>query len=204
MKVRVFDAVSQKHALTALAELTSRAIEQSPIVRETAIALITDRCADRDDDCQLEAIFDAVKHGDDRINGLEKGFRYVSDPVLADYFTAPGRSLDSCARGACGGDCDDHAALVASLAGAVGFDVGLRAWGRFGKEFEHVYAVAKTPKHGVGRVVGLDTTYPNATVGWEPPQGRVMTAWLVAPSRIRTTETQPQPQNAVAGYRGYR
>lgn len=199
MKVRVFDAGSQRDALTALAELTARAIEQSPSVRETAIAIITDKCADRDDDCQLEAIFNAVKYGDDRIKGLESGFRYVSDPMLADYFTAPARSLDSCTRGACGGDCDDHAALVASLAGAVGFNVGLRAWGRYGGEYEHVYAVAKTPKRGVGRIVGLDTTYPSAFVGWEPPKGRVMTAWLMAPKRI-----QVEAERAVAGFGGYR
>ena len=197
MKVRVLDAGSQRQALTELAGLTSRAIETAPTVREAAIAIVTDRCADRDDLCQLQAIFDAVKNGDSRVKGLENGFRYVSDPLLADYFTSPARSLDACARGACGGDCDDHSALVAALAGVIGFDVGLRAWGPYGGEFEHVYAVAKAPKQGRGQVVGMDTTTPQADLGWEPPSGRVMTAWLVSPNRIDMNDQR----RAMNGYR---
>lgn len=191
MKVRVFDAANQQQALTALATLTARSIETDPTVRETAIAIVTDRCDDRDDDCQLQAIFDAVKHGDTNIKGLARGFRYVSDPLLADYFTAPGRSLSACARGACGGDCDDHAALVAALAGVIGFDVGLRAWGPAGGDYEHVYAVAKTPKKGLSRIVGMDTTVPSSSLGWEPPAGRTMTAWLLKPEGVSRQRSSP-------------
>jgi hypothetical protein len=59
--------------------------------------------------------------------------------------------------------------------------VGLRAWGpRNSQDYEHVYAVAMLPKHGgpSSRVVGLDTTVDESSVGWEPPNGRVLTAWL--------------------------
>lgn len=179
--VRVFNAVSQVHALTALAELATRAMEREPTIRRAALAITSD-CQARDGDCELEAIFNAVKYGDSRVAGLGKGVRYVSDSLLADHFASPARILENCAGGACGGDCDDHAALVSALAGSIGFKVGLRAWGPFGHDFEHVYAVA-VPKGGspvMGRIaIGLDTTYPGSYVGWEPPNGRTMTAWMV-------------------------
>lgn len=148
-----------------------------PLVRETAFSIISD-CASRDDECELEAIFNAVKHGDQRVAPLKRGFKYIADPRSTDYFTAPHRSLSACLRGACGGDCDDHTALICSLAGAIGFKVGLRAWGEYGEDFSHVYAVAMLSKRNPTRVVGLDTTVEESSVGWEPPRGRVMTAWL--------------------------
>lgn len=75
-------------------------------------------------------------------------------------------------------NCDDHTALICALAGTIGFKVGLRAWGEYGEDFSHVYAVAMLSKRNPTRVVGMDTTVEESTVGWEPPQGRVMTAWL--------------------------
>jgi hypothetical protein len=59
--------------------------------------------------------------------------------------------------------------------------VGLRAYGRLALngDFEHVYAVVKTPKRApfTGELA-LDTTVRESYVGWEPPPGNVMTAWL--------------------------
>lgn len=158
--------------------MTARSSEH-PLVREAAIAIISD-CEARDDLCELEAIFNAVKHGTNRIPGLENGFRYTADPRTSDYFTAAYRSLESCARGSCGGDCDDASILVGAMAAAVGFKVGLRAYGPAGHDYEHVYAVVQLSKRSpsLKNVVGLDTTVSQSHVGWEPPRGRVLTAWI--------------------------
>ena len=76
-------------------------------------------------------------------------------------------------------NCDDASMMVAALAGAVGFTVGLRAWGDLDTDdFQHVYAVAMLPKLDPREVVGLDTTVEEAEVGWEPPEARVLTAWI--------------------------
>jgi hypothetical protein len=56
--------------------------------------------------------------------------------------------------------------------------MGCRAWGSTRGEYTHVYAVAGYPKKNPSEDVGLDTTVPKATVGWEPPDGFVLTAWL--------------------------
>ena len=149
-----------------------------PLVRTTALR-ITGDCAGRDDRCELEAIYRAVKHGHPDVAGMERGFRYVADPREVDFFTAPSRSLAMCGMGACGGDCDDHSALIAALAGTLGFQVGLRAYATKGdKDFSHVYAVVGFPKRNPQKWLGMDTTVKSAHVGWEPPPGRVKTAVL--------------------------
>ena len=77
-------------------------------------------------------------------------------------------------------NCDDHTALIVALTGSIGFRCGLRAWGKArSKGFVHVYPVVLFPKlPPYERTVGLDTTVPEASVGWEPPRGNVLTAWL--------------------------
>ena len=175
------DIKSQEDALTLLAKATKRAT-LSPIIRETA-AVITNGCGARDDMCELNAVFNAVKDGHPRVKGMEKGVRYVSDPIAADFFTGAAELLRACARGACIEDCDGQSGLVAALAGSLGFRVGLRAYRRAGeKQYSHVYAVALLPKlktPGVeDKVVGMDTTVPSSDLGWEPPNGKVLTAWI--------------------------
>lgn len=180
---KVIDAKDQRTALTKLAELAQKDTVHGAI-RDAALA-ITRNCKSRDDMCELQAIYDAVKHGTPDVDGLEDGLRYVADPRWADFFSAPNRTLAACADGSCGGDCDDHAGLIAALAGSIGFKVGLRAWGESKTgiltpaEYTHVYAVVALPKRGpFTKVVGMDTTVPQADVGWEPPGGTVLTAWL--------------------------
>jgi hypothetical protein len=78
-------------------------------------------------------------------------------------------------------NCDGHAALIAALLGSIGFMVGLRAWGpKNAQDYQHVYAVVVYPKAGGpgARVIGLDSTVEESKVGWEPPPGRILTAWL--------------------------
>lgn len=179
MRLSKYEVPSQVHALKALAGL-AQAGSIDPLIRATALR-ITNHLENKDEAAELEAIFNAVKHGDSRVPALRNGVRYVSDNRWADHFTAPKRLLQMCKDGMCAEDCDGHAALIAALAASIGFMVGLRAWGpRNGKDYEHVYAVAMLPKHGgpSSRVVGLDSTVDESKVGWEPPNGRVLTAWL--------------------------
>ncbi len=103
MRVTVYSVASQKKALEALANL----VEEStidPLVRNAAIALTSD-CDSRDDECEVNAIFNAVKHGDDRVKGLEKGLKYMSDPRWADFFSTPARTLRQLGAGYSAGDC---------------------------------------------------------------------------------------------------
>lgn len=178
MRVSVIEADDQRSALRVLAELTQRAVLHPSII--TAARQITNALPAREDYAELEAIYDAVKSGTPAIKGLENGLRYVSDPRMADAFMGPARILKNCRAGACGGDCDEAAALLVALTSALGFRSGLRAWGPKGcnGEYVHVYAVVGYPKHEPSEVVALDTTVPEATVGWEPSDGEVLTAWL--------------------------
>lgn len=176
MRLRVLDADSQQHALLTLARLAERSVEDPKIV--FAARVVTNDCPNRDEGCELEAIFNAVKHGDDRVPGLHRGVRYVADPRSFDLFVAPFRQLAMCEGGACAFDCDDHTSLLMSLGSAIGFRMGARAWGRRPNEFTHVYAVAGTPKRAPREAVGLDSTVENSFVGWEPPGGHTLTVWL--------------------------
>jgi len=176
VRVTISEVANQKAALQELAKLVEKSTVD-PLVRNAAIAITAD-CDSRDDECEVQAIFNAVKHGDDRVKGLEKGLKYMSDPRWADFFTAPGRTLRQLADGINSGDCDDHSALVTALLGSLGFVVGLRAWGRDKGEYTHVYGVVGLPKLGWTELVGLDTTVDESEVGWEPPKGHVLTALL--------------------------
>lgn len=179
-RLTVMDVADQRIALLKLAEMTQRSTIEPNVLR--AARQITGGVADRDDAAELQAIFDAVKSGDPRVAGMENGIRYVADPNYADAFMSPSRMLKECRRGACSGDCDDQTAMVCALGGAVGFKMGLRAWGPHGSrgEFVHVYPVALLPKRldGPLTVVGMDTTVPESFLGWEPEEGEVLTAWL--------------------------
>lgn len=190
MTVRRVQIKDQRDSLMELARITSQdALTETVMLTAKRIAAQSG-CKARDGLCELRAIFDAVKEGDSRIPGLEKGVRYQNDPQTMDYFVRPRKMLEICKTGACAEDCDSHAALVAALCISLGFRAGLRAYGP-GKTgpYTHVYAVALLPKFPVddvtGRrvgesdtVYGLDTTVSHSRVGWQPPPGHVMTAWI--------------------------
>lgn len=175
---------NQSDALRLLADLSRRSIAH-PLVKQTA-HLIVRKCPPRNDDCELEAIFHAVRHeswggGDPDVPGLMYGVRYVADPIIFDSFTAPYKLIElgiaaNRGGGAPGGDCDDMASLVAALAGVVGFTTALRAYGPYGHDFEHVYAIVGFPKYNPTEWRAMDTTVQRAYVGWEPPPGNVMNA----------------------------
>lgn len=174
---RLLNAKDQQASLKLLAELAQRATVH-PLIRNTALKIVRD-CASRDDSCELEAVFNAVKKGDPGVAPLLNGFKYVADPRFADYFESPVDALENCLRGACGSDCDGHTALVIALLGSIGWRTGARAWGPDKKGYIHVYPVVAFPKRApFKKVVALDTTVPESKVGWEPPNAEVLTAWL--------------------------
>ena len=170
MNFSVFNVANPEAALRFLAKQTAKYI-QNPDVIVRARAIVQ-QCPNRDDRCELRAIYNTVK----------RELRYVADPVYTDVYASPGRLLKNCAQGACAEDCDGHASLVAALAGAIGFRVALRAYGPPGSEtYSHVYAVVAFPKKNPNRWVGMDTTVKQANVGWEPPMrgAKVKTAEIV-------------------------
>jgi hypothetical protein len=170
---------TQEGSLRVLAKMI-QAGQESPLVRATALKIVRE-CESRDDECELQTIFNAVKHGDDAIDALANGFKYIADPNTIDFFSGAERTLKMCEKGACGGDCDDHTILVGSLAGSLGFKIGVRGYGpsRSGPLI-HVYAVALMPKRikGAAKVIGMDTTVPESDLGWQPPPGNYKTAWV--------------------------
>lgn len=180
-RARYVNARDQVGALKILAKLTRDSLLEPHLatVRRAALA-ITQDCPARDDWCELEAIFEGVKHGNPNVPGLEKGMRYVADPLLYDLFTSPYRILTLCKEGRCAGDCDDQSSLVAALAASIGFQAGLNAWGRKLNEPDHVFAVVRFPKKRPTGIVALDTSADvgETEVGWHPPGGHNLYEWL--------------------------
>ena len=110
MKVTLLDVATQKDALYKLATLVEKSLTH-PLVRETAFQIVRN-CPSRDDMAELNAIYEAIKHGDPEVPGLESGFRYCSDPRSTDYFTTAYRSLEMAQRGGGSGDCLPTTTLV--------------------------------------------------------------------------------------------
>lgn len=182
MPVTYADVRDQRAALAKILRFIEKG-STDPDVRRIAIQIVSD-CEAKDDLCELQAIFDAVKHGTDRVPFLKNGVKYVADPRAADFYTGAKRLLSECSRGSCAGDCDDHTIIVGSLCAALGFKVGARAWGpdRNKDVYSHVYCVVALPKKGpwprgyTGH--GMDTTVSQSSVGWEPPRRRALSMWL--------------------------
>lgn len=178
MPVRVYQGDNPLDGLKRLADLAQKEALQEQV--QKAALRIIGSCASRDDECELEAIFEAVKNGTPAIPGLSRGFKYVSDPLWADYFRSARKILDFLKLGANGGDCDCHTSLIMSLGAAIGFRMGARVWAAAkGADFEHVYAVALLPKlPPYKEIVGMDTTVEESYLGWQPDRGDVLTAWI--------------------------
>lgn len=148
-------------------------------IEETAARIVSSQCADQSNNgrtanwqCDLQAIFDAVKHGNVNIPGLEHGVYYKADPKHIDYYVGPKVLLELCKRGACAEDCDSQTMFVAALAAAAGYSVGLREFKRDGATaYTHIYPVVKVPRDNPTEWVALDTTYEPSFVGWEPSGG---------------------------------
>lgn len=196
MPDRFLTVQNQRQQLEEIIGLVRKGIA-NPTVRETALLIVKNAgcpnqnvsSASRDqiDLCQLKAVYEAVKNGDSDVPGLEHGVPYMADPAGFDLYTAPARLLKACkaGMGSCHEDCDGLTALICALAGTLGFEAGARAWGKPGGDgYQHVFCVVKFPKREKTGELSLDVTVPRAKVGWHPPEGRIMTAWV-----------NPQPPN---------
>lgn len=91
---------------------------------------------------------------------VHENIRYTQDPYDLEMLTMP-RELLKVRQG----DCDDHAMLVCSLLGNLGYQMRFVACGRLEGEFDHVYSQARIPD--TNKFVSLDTT-ENFGVGWWP------------------------------------
>lgn len=179
MPDRTVNVSTQTAALQQLAKIT-QASSVSPIVIQAARSIVQ-ACPARDQRCEIASIFEAVKYGTPAWKPLSTGVRYVNDPVFSDVFISPERLFAMWPDGGMSGDCDEHTALIVAMLSALGYHAGLRAWGDDSEDFTHVYAVVAYPKGADGssqRVYGLDSTVPESTIGWEPPGGHVLTAWI--------------------------
>ena len=182
-RTRLAEVTSQRDALEQIAKLIRSGSVNGKVLQ--AAKAITMDCDARDDLCEVESVYEAVKTGDSRVPGLARGMRYVSDPRSFDTFYSAAAMLDQCEQGSCAGDCDDSTILIGSLLASLGYMVGARAWGpgrSQSDDYQHVYCVVAIPKSGpwpkdyFGH--GLDVTVAKSFVGWEPPGGHVMTAWI--------------------------
>lgn len=191
------EAPSQEDSLEVMAALVDS--DSMNLVLQGLARALTKNCPARNDWCELTAIYNGVKNGRSDLGayGLLNGLRYLADARTGadgsetDVFFKPSRLIAMLQKGENGADCDDQSMLVAALAKNCGFRVGLRAYGEgdVAGGYEHVYPIALIPKRGPwktdsqGRIdesliVGMDTTVPQARVGWQPPAGNVFTVML--------------------------
>lgn len=144
---------------------------KDPKMREIALS-ITSQCEARNDECELRAIYDAVKNrvrytGDVGPVVLGPG----REPESVDYYQGPLRTWQLR-----GGDCDDASALVAALGALNGFEMQFRVTGNDPRitieDWGHIYPVAKFPKNSPKKEVPMDTTVPMEFFGREAPYGK--------------------------------
>jgi len=149
---------------------------KDPLVLWTA-RHITAKCQGRDDHCELEALYEAVKKGPiplpdgDSGKVIETpGLRFVNDPRFTDTYPTAGKILRWQAQGANGEDCDGHTILVDAMLNALGWLTGGVIASKDGNEFVHVFPVAGYPKDEPTEWIPMDTTVKEASVGWWPPK----------------------------------
>jgi len=146
---------------------------------------MTAGCSSRDERCEINAVYSAVKTGPIPIptDGGAKyvpalrfvemgaghtGLRFVDDPRGTDAFPTAGRILRWVAEGANGEDCDGHTILICSLLHILGFQTGAVIVNLDGKEFTHVFPVVGLPKRDPTEWLPVDTTVKEARPGWMP------------------------------------
>lgn len=143
---------------------------RDPITRVFLMQMIRD-CPERDDWCELNAIFD----------GYKSRYRYTHDPRDLDLFITIRRQWelgggssdgDLSRPGTWTGDCDDATSSLAALCIHAGFEAGAEVIGP-GAEPVHIYPFVKFPKNprrGVEqKLVYMDATVRSSTLGWRPP-----------------------------------
>lgn len=148
-----------------LQDITWKSVSD-PEMRKLALA-ITNNCPARDGKCEAEAIFNAVK----------KRIRYTGDiaPLKIGGRDGPVEPVDLYQSGKRswqirGGDCDDHAILIATLLTLNGITARFRVTAESkNADWSHVYVTCLLPKLTGTKPYALDTTLPNGKFGTEVP-----------------------------------
>jgi transglutaminase-like putative cysteine protease len=136
---------------------------KNPEVRAAAVD-ITGGSRNFDPIGQLTAIFDYVTGN----------IRFLNDPVTKETLFPPEEILKAGA-----GDCDDQALLVASLAGAIGYDARLVTVASDPADpgrFTHIYAEVLAD----GQWIPMDTARPGAAIGRVPEFAARAQWWALA------------------------
>lgn len=136
---------------------------RDPKMREIGLR-VTQGCPERNDMCELEAIFRFVTG---TAPDGHPNVRYTGDIARKDTFQSALRTIQYR-----GGDCDDHAVLCAVLAMENGFDCRFRITSNTGATWDHIYCMAGVPKVGPSRWVPLDTTLGPRRFAKQPPQAK--------------------------------
>ena len=172
---------------------------RDPLVLWVARSIVS-QCPSRDEGCEIEAIYNAVKHGPLPIPISDeskkkvvkvvqaKGLRFTEDTQLIDNYPSAGLTLEWMAQGANAEDCDGHSILVNSLLMALGYQIGLVIVSKDGKYYVHIFPVVGVPRLYPSEWIPMDTTVPQANVGWWPPPSygiKKMKLYAVKPGKIQ-------------------
>lgn len=134
--------VGTDQTLKAIGELVSKAIKR-PYLRLKCLEILRSQgVPDRNPQKAAEAIFNWVRHH----------VRYVNDPVGVETIQDPEITIDLGA-----GDCDDHSALVGSLAMSIGIPARFAVVGLTKDHLQHIYPELLIN----GRWTPADTTETN-------------------------------------------
>jgi len=117
-------------------------------------------CPEKDAKCELQMIH----------QGMRRSIRYTSDPVSADLYARPARTL---AMGA--GDCDEYTAVACAAAMAVGRQCRMIVIETTDSKegANHIYAEAMAD----GKWIPMDASV-NMPFGWSAPDSMVRRRWI--------------------------
>lgn len=186
-KLTFQSAATQRDAMVLAYKLATDSLRDpagGPLVRETAIRMVRN-CKGRDDMCEIQAVFTAIRDGDRGVPGFEKGMKYMTDPEMwsadgqdvIDHYTTPDRMIEECMRGVCAEDCDGmSASLPIALLMSLGWKCAAAIFKPNGaKYFEHIYTLVGYPKLDPEKVIAFDTTVSH-DMGWEATGGEHLSA----------------------------
>lgn len=158
-RITSFTGETARDRVTAMFRQVAKSI-RDPLAR-TIIAEAVRGCPERDDWCEIQAIYWAFRnHG-----------RYTGDVRDIDTYQTLRRTWELGIY-----DCDDATIGLMSLLLSAGFRAGAKIIAQDGETFNHVYAVVEMPRNDATpqnrRIIPLDATVPYAVPGWEPDPGQ--------------------------------
>lgn len=158
-QVQPFSGKTAKDRVAVMFMQVAKSI-RDPLAR-TIVADAVRGCPERDDWCEVQAIYWAFRnHG-----------RYTGDVREIDTYQTLRRTWELGIY-----DCDDATIGLMALLLSAGFRAGAKIISQDGKTYNHVYAVVELPRSNVTtfnrRVIPLDATVPSAVPGWEPPRSQ--------------------------------